>query len=457
MILTDMTLEGIIRPIHELDYLSGSYFMYKYAESFCHFIAERYGEDKLQMLFENWWKARNFRALFKLTLGKSLEEVGSEWVYSLKKRHFPKLEEGDLPAKVSKPLTGKDFAVKPAPLTIDYRGAQDWIVYKANKLGYSGIYLRSPSTDQEITLVKGERSPAFESLHLLQSSIGASADGRIVFVSKRHERDVLYIYDVPAGRITGSYDFDRLYQLQSPSWSADGTKIVFTGVAYGGFHDLYLFSLADSSLLRLTDDVYFDGDAAFDRNGDIIFASDRGSYGYEGYTNLFRFNIADSTIVPLTFGRYNDRSPHTCKYGILLSSDRSGTSNVYLLTDEGELHQVTRFATGAFDPVLRGDELIFSAYQNFRFGVYSLEFDITQAVPVETEAPQFTVWNPPHLEGTLEEAVIDYTSEYSFDIAQSAISYDAVFGTIGGFQTVLSDMLGNHQLPAGCEYGEQQG
>ncbi len=184
MVMADMALEGNLLPIHELEYLSGTFFMYKYGESFCHFVAETYGEDKLQVMFDNWWKTKTFRQLFKLTVGKSLEEVGAEWVYHLKKRYFPTLEDSDLPARVATPLAEKLFAVKPLPLSITYRGATDWIAYKANKLGYSGLYMRSPSTDQEVTLVKGERSPAFESLHLLQSKISGTDDGRIVFVSK---------------------------------------------------------------------------------------------------------------------------------------------------------------------------------------------------------------------------------------------------------------------------------
>jgi outer membrane protein assembly factor BamA len=62
---------------------------------------------------------------------------------------------------------------------------------------------------------------------------------------------------------------------------------------------------------------------------------------------------------------------------------------------------------------------------------------------VDTQPVQYTAWNPDYLAGNQEEGVLDYTNEYSFDVAQSAISYDAVFGSIGGFETVFSDMLGN--------------
>lgn len=444
MVLADMTLEGNIRPISELYNLSGTFFMYKFGESFCHFLAENYGEDKIQMLFENWWKAKSFSDLFELTVGKSLEDVGKEWVYWLKKRHFPKLDEKDLPAKVTKPLTEQVFAVHPVPMDYEYMGIDDWIVYKANKLGYTGIYMRSPSTGREITLIKGERSPDYESLHLLGSGISVTDDGRIVFVGKRHERDVLYIFDLEVGDVVQHFEFPRLYHLQSPSWSKDGKRITFTGANYSGFHDLFVFHVRDSNLVRLTDDAYHEQDASFDDDGNIIFASDRGSYGYEGYTNLFRYDLEDKTIMPLTFGRYNDRSPRQTQYGLMFSSDRSGTSNIHLMTDEGSIYRVTDYATGAFTPQLIDDRLIFSGYQNFTFSIYETQFDSTVLRPVESQQPLFTAWNPDKLEGVMEHGVVDYTSEYSLDIAQSAVSYDAVFGTMGGLQVVLSDMLGNH-------------
>lgn len=444
MILTDMTLEGNIRNIADLDELSGSFFMYKFGESFCHFVAEHYGEDKVQMLFENWWKANNFEALFKLTLGKSLEDIGDEWVYYLKKNCYPKLEHGDLPTEVSSAVTGKEFAVKPLPLSITYHGASDWIAYKANKFGYSGIYMRSKSADQELTLVKGERSPAFESLHLLQSKMGGSSDGRIAFVSKRFERDVLYVYDVLSEGISATFEFPKLYQLASPSWSKDNRSILFSGTAYSGVYDLYRLSLADSTLTQLTNDIYFDTEPVFDPDGNMVFSSDRGSFGDEGFTNLFRLVLTDSVITPITYGKFKDRSPEYSSAGnLLFTSDRSGSSNVYSMATGGKLFRVTNFATGAFDPIVRDSQLVFTGYQNFSFGIYSMPLDSSKFAEVETEPPAFTAWNPQLLPGKAEAGVLDYTSEYSFDVAQSAISYDAVFGSIGGFQTVFSDMLGN--------------
>jgi hypothetical protein len=86
---------------------------------------------------------------------------------------------------------------------------------------------------------------------------------------------------------------------------------------------------------------------------------------------------------------------------------------------------------------------VFSAYEDFGFGIVMQPYDSTTFQEIAVTPPTFSTWNPEHLSGKLEEGVIAYKNEFSIDIAQSAIAYDAVYGSMGGFQTVFSDMLGN--------------
>ena len=61
MILADMVLSGNIRNIDELEDLTGTFFMYKYGESFCHFLAEHYGEDKIADAIRKLVESQEFR------------------------------------------------------------------------------------------------------------------------------------------------------------------------------------------------------------------------------------------------------------------------------------------------------------------------------------------------------------------------------------------------------------
>ncbi len=54
-------------------------------------------------------------------------------------------------------------------------------------------------------------------------------------------------------------------------------------------------------------------------------------------------------------------------------------------------------------------------------------------------------WHFPRLSGDLSEGSAKYKTRFSFDIAQSAVAYDPIVGSMGGLQFALTDMLGNHQ------------
>jgi len=52
-------------------------------------------------------------------------------------------------------------------------------------------------------------------------------------------------------------------------------------------------------------------------------------------------------------------------------------------------------------------------------------------------------WTPREIDRKYADASITYDAHYSFDIAQSSIAYDPIFGSVGGIQAAMSDMLGN--------------
>ncbi|MFQ5608586.1 MAG: hypothetical protein ACE5GA_11625, partial [Candidatus Zixiibacteriota bacterium] len=60
MLVRDMVISGQIVGIPEFWRIRGSFLMYKFGQSVCQFIEEEYGEDKITMIFENWWKSGKF-------------------------------------------------------------------------------------------------------------------------------------------------------------------------------------------------------------------------------------------------------------------------------------------------------------------------------------------------------------------------------------------------------------
>lgn len=449
MIARDMVLAGRLFSIPQMYRIRGSYFMYKLGESICHFIDSTYGSDKIVKIFDNWHKGRNFNDVIKVTLGDDLIELSKKWEYHLKKKYFPSMQNSGLPDMESRKVTAEGFSVKGVPIMWDDgSGEKEWIVFKANRRGYSGIYMTSADgSDKSVkTLLKGERSSNFEQLYLLRSGIDANDSGQIVFSSKSKERDVIYLYDLGSRGVVERFEFDNLIAARSPRLSPDGKRIVFTGMKTNGFADIYLLDIEDGSIKALTDDIYYDTGPTFTVDGSaVVFASDRNPDGRAGGTNLYQLDVTGGTPTRLTSGNYNDQSPECSQDGIYFSSDRQSGYNLFKLDKSGLLTRQSALATGAFNPRLSpdGERLIYTGYQNMQFQVYEMELEENPPTLAQPEITQTDPWLPRELDRRFEKTSIKYDTDYSFDIAQSAIGYDPVYGSLGGVQVSVSDILGN--------------
>lgn len=452
MVTKDMILNNMFFPIDQMYRIRGTFFMYKLGESVCQFIDSTYGSDKIVELFENWYKGDRFDDIVKITLGDNLQEVSRKWEYSLKKRYYPEIDSLGLPDMESQKISPDGYNVKAVPITYDDGdGPEDWVVYKANRLGYTGIYMKPlNSAKKKIkTLVKGERSSEFESLYLLRSGIDVYDNNLVVFSSKSKENDVLYIYDISRGKVTERYEFQDLVAVRSPRYSHDGTKIVFSGVKKNGITDLYILDLEKRIYQAVIEDIYYDISPVFSLDDQsVVFASDRGQDGEDGVINIFKIDLSSLEINQLTFGNCHDGTPETTEKGIYFSSDRDGTYNIFLIEKNGELTKQSTFATGAFDPRITADgkQLTYTGYQKLSFHIYSMKLPEKPKQVEQPIASTFGRWKPLKIPAEYSKASIKYDTDYSFDIAQSSIGYDPVYGSIGGLQMAASDVLGNKSI-----------
>ncbi|MFH1687839.1 MAG: BamA/TamA family outer membrane protein [bacterium] len=450
MVVGDMVMGEKLFTLDRIHQIRGTFYMYKLGESVLHFIDSTYGRDQIARIFDNWHKGRDFDEVVKITLGDDLKELSRRWAYQLKKRYYPELAEAGLPDMESVQLTKDGFSEKGVPIRWDDgSGPADYVVYKGYRLGYSGIYLcrlRNAKARDCRTLVKGERSAAYESLHLLRSGIDANDSGLVVFSSKSKENDVLYIYDLGEGAVTERFEFQSLVEARSPRLSHDGRRVTFVGVKKDGYADIYVLNLDGGEYHALTNDVYFDTDPCFTIDDKaVVFSSDRCDDGPAGALNLYRVDLNGSRMTQLTYGAFRDQTPECAESGVYCSSDRNGISNIYLLDTANRLIRQTSLATGAFDPRLASDgrTLIYTGYQDMRYHVYQgtphPETTLTEQPPVAM-AP---AWNPRQIDSKFSRSTIKYQTDYSLDIAQSAVGYDPIQGSLGGLQAAVSDMLGN--------------
>ena len=451
MIVKDMVYRGDILPVTQFWQVEGTYFMYKLGQSVCKFIDDTYGTDKLVLIFENWTKGRGFDEVLHVTLGKKIEKVSEEWQYWLKKQYFPQISRFGLPNLESERLTFDGYCVKGIPITWDDGSeVKDWVVFMAYRRGYTGIYMKPRRSDKKglKTLVKGERSSRFESLHLLRSGIDATPSGLVVFSSKSQEQDVIYIYSLGENRIVNEFNLNDLIAARSPRFSPDGRRVVFSGVHRSGFTDLFVLDVGSGQITPITNDIYHDADPVFSLDGmRVVFVSDRCDRGAEGASNLFEIDLNDTAgIQQLTFGKFNDQTPETTEQGVFFSSDRDSTYNLYLLDRFGEITRQSAYVTGAFDPRLTPDgrDVIYTGYEDFQFRLYQMKLAAETPPVANAITLAHSVWKPKEIDRQVGRSTVKYQTDYSFDIAQSAIAYDPIYGSAGGLQASFSDILGNH-------------
>ena len=469
MVLRDALFADRLVPISQMRRIYGTYQMYKEGQSICQFMAQEYGEDIFERLLSNWWRGESFDEIFEATTGDELAHLDEQWGYHLRKRYLPGIGAADPPSQVARAVTRVGFNLKPAVVPAQEGTAtadSADFVYFRNHRGYTHIARMSVAGGKPQVVVEGERLPAFESLHPLATSLAVSGNGRwLAFAAKHLGRDHLHVWDLENGREHRRLSFESVVSISSPSWSPDSEQLVFSGGDQGGTSDLYLVEAATGALDRLTRDLYHDRDPDWHADGRrVVFSSDRWEGGRAGLYNLFVYDISKHRIECLTRGFHNDLQPSWSPDGewVTFSSDRDQMYDLYALrirdaaagsTTEACPARLTRVLTGAFDPewLPDGNGLLFTGFERGGFQIYHLPVTVDS---LGTAADSLSSvcgvdvdegWELAGLTSGSPVTQHQYRRKLSLDVAQSQISQDPVFGTSGGIQLGLSDVLGNDQ------------
>jgi hypothetical protein len=489
MVIRDAMYSNYLTPLETMYRISGTFQMYKQGEAICRYIAETYGEEKLLELTDGFWKDRDFRRVIELVLREDFDDIASGWYQWLKERYYPALEDVQFPSVIAQGLSTEGFSAKPA--FYRFEDGTRKLYFVGNRTGRSNVFEVEIDEDyrpisKPRVLIHGETADRFEAFHLFESRISVSPAGRLAFVTKSGDRDVVHIYDLESGELGSTLGFKDLVAVYSPDWSPDSRSLVFSAIDQSGFSDLYLYELDAERLSRLTDDTYDDRDPSWSPDGrKIAFSSDRSPEGKDGYYNIFTVTLSNRQIGYVTTGTRIDLSPRWSPDGssivfastVFEADDRFTAQNIWIADLESKskarphlastsledplvpsvsgrivAKQITNLSSAAFDPVWTSDDkLVFASFETFSFSIRHLpNFDSLRVFPrseiTVSDPPSSESWTYARLKPGASVLKKPYRSRYRLDFAQGQVSQSAVLGTIGGAVMSFSDMLGDDRL-----------
>ncbi len=455
MILRDLVLSGGLPSIDEFWRYAGSYLTYKLGQSVLDYIGENYGEDRIHQIYRRLYVANDFASVLQDVLGVSQQELSERWAFDLQTRYFPDVAKAEPARFDSRVLTSFGGAnMKAVPLPDSLPGLENRFVFLSPRDGFTNVYMGSRSgkeRDVEV-LIKGERSSAFESLHLFRNRIDMSPDGKLLLVSKHQNRDEIVVYDVVKRKESGRFGWNHLVGIASPSWASDERRLVFTGLSRDGFSDLYLYDIESEELRRLTYDRYEDVEPSFcPWDEKIVFSSDRAPGGRDGVRNLFLLDLETGKLEHLTRGPWVDMAPawEEKTKSILFVSNRDRFQAVYRVDVDGNGHRLTRTLDGIIDPrpLPDGSGFLATVYRRGQFQIY--QFDYPDSLGESLALADYATSAPWHWETAspdVSSRKAEYTTEFSLDFAQGGVLVDPSLRTGEGLQFVMSDMMANHLL-----------
>jgi len=472
LFLRDLVLGDRLPAIRDLWHLNGTFVIYKIGEDLVDFLEKKFGPGVVPRIYDELWRVQSFEEALTRVTGLSLQELDARWRFDLARRYYPDVERNRPLELAARPLAvaGANFkpVIPPPGSSLD----RDTYYFLSPRTGYTNIYRASlAGRERDVQeIIRGQRRPEFESFHPFNSKIAISVRGHLAFVSKYHERDGLFLYDLARGKILGKWQFEDLVALRSPSFSPDGGSVVFAGLSRSGKQDLYRFDLEAGRLLPLTSDFYLDDDPAWSPDGlTVAFVSDRNRWGMEGAKNIYLLDLASGAVTPFTRGPWVDRSPAWSEDGkrLAFSSTREGPAQLYAADSTGVPVRLTHILGGAMDPVWGpGDRaLLFTGMADLRFGIYRTEIDPADGQAQSPARPVAAGFSPvadslaarPRLRRTwrLDRTVsadsllareIPYRSRFTLDFAQGGVAFEPTQNVGEGLQGLLSDQLGDRLI-----------
>lgn len=407
MWLRDAALQGYLIPVSDMEHVADIR-VYRFGQAIMAYIGERFGDAKIGEILRSLPRTRSLDRSIEDALGLSMKRFSDDWTEHVRRTYLPTIADHLKPSEFARRLTDgsedlSSFNLAPA---VDPEGKR--FVFISDRSLYNDLYLAS-AIDGEVSrrLVKGERTGSLESLRFLYASISWSPSGKeLAFVAKDGGEDVIVVFDVDKqkeiARIAPELD-----GVLSPSWSPDGSAIVFNGLDEG-FSDLYTIRRDGTGLTRLTESRNAARDPQWSPDGGwIVFTTDVDSETNFGelefgsfVIGLYEVATGQVTIPPGQIGKCINPQWTPDGEELVFVSDRTGISNLYVMKRDGTgVRQLSNILSGVsgiteLSPCISlsrdGSRLVFVAFSGGSFDVYAIDYPL--GTPDEPEGVHPEAW-----------------------------------------------------------------
>jgi Tol biopolymer transport system component len=491
MWMRDAAREETLPQIKDLDH--PKYFPYRWGQAFWSYVAGRWGDEVVGVMLSTAGNSGDFEVAIQRILGVDGKSLSEQWHQSIRDTYRSILNASRPPAEVGRVVLkggggiGGDLNVGPA-ISPDGK----LIAFLSERTGFSiDLFIADAETGRVLRkLTSTATDPHFSSLQFIYSAGGWDATSqRIAIATVTDGRAALAVFNARSGDKEREYPVAQIDEIFNPTWAPDGNAIAFTGLSRG-LTDLWVLDLTTGQPRQLTNDPFADLQPAWSPDGRrIAFATDRFSSRLDVLDiGPYRLAVIDpaggqpQAVGAFTRGK-NINPQWTADSGSLIFiSDRDGVSNLYRVTLDGDVQQLTDIATGisgiaASSPALsvasRAGVAAFSVYDAGKYYVNVLEASAIKPVDIRDVelgaggVPSGTVL-PPLRERTDSEFVamladanfgLPPVQEYEVEEYAGGLQLDAIgqpeiavgadrFGTAvgGGIGFFFSDMLGNQNL-----------
>jgi len=339
MILRSYALDGDFLTWNQMGVFGktslGNESVYNSGFALTRYISQKYGEDKLMKITRDLGHLTTFTidGAFKDVLGKDGDEIYNEWTSFLKKNYQARTKDV-LQNVVTGKMIGKVGFGNFYP-TFSEDGKS--VFYISNKsadyFSVSGIYKLNIATGKEENLISGTRStiavipkqnkivyamlsddnPKWANIHdlyvydinkdentrltygLRANNPGVSPDGeKIVFLYQKDGTSNIGTVDINGKNFKRLTFYEHGEQVYNPKFSPDGKYIIYD-YSFKETRDIASVDTSGANqkfILKTSDD---ERNPVFDKDGNIIFASDR-----TGIFNIYKMNVKNGKTTQLT-------------------------------------------------------------------------------------------------------------------------------------------------------------